>query len=181
MRADGPKQHRASSFCCSRITDPVSPSRPLRYLLRAKWMGSDWDMMCCDSRDILESLSTPSEITSRVLFFGTSEGSVSCSESSKDSIPLCFICWEQCVESRLLGGIENSRVQSYWRLKYLGVKRRVKIYIGALKSDVPVHLHLRMQNQCSQPWCAWMVQTISGMSWLQPAQVWHLRFSLFSK
>lgn len=161
-RADGPKHHIASSFCHSRVTDPVSPSRPLWYLLRARWMGSDWDMMCCDSRDILESLSTPSEITSCLLFFGTSEGSVSCLEyrKFKNSIPLCFICWEQCVENRLLCGIEDSRVQSCWRLMYLGVKRRMNIYIGMLKSDVPAHWHLWMQNECSQPGCAWCRQSV---------------------
>lgn len=178
-RADGPKQHIGSSFCCSRVTDPMSPSRPLWYLLRAEWMGSDWDMMCCDSRDILESLSAPSEINSCFLFFGTSEESVSYLEyrKLKISIPLCFICWEQCVESRLLCGMEDSRVKSYSRLMYLWVKRRVKISIGMLNSAfAPLNAESMFTAM------VWMLQAISGMSWLQPAQkVWHIRFSLFSK
>lgn len=182
-RADGPKHHIAPSFCCSSFTDPMSPSRPLWYLLRAERMGSQWDMMCCDhyccdSRDILEALSTPSEITSCSLFFGTSDSSVSCLEYRKfnNSSPLHFICWEKGVESRLLCGIEDSRVQSYWRLMYLGVKRKVKIYIGMLKSDVPAHLHLWMFTAT-----VCMVQTISEVSWLQPAQlVCHIKLPLFS-
>lgn len=138
QRTDGPKQHIASSCCCSRVPDPMSPSRPLWDLLRAEWMGSDWDMR-------LFALLVESNVL---------------------KVVLCYrgLRSPKLLKAHVFGG-EKEGEDFYWYVKEWWPS---------------TFAPLNAEQMFTAMVC--MVQTISGMSWLQPAQKgWHVRFSHFSK